>query len=74
MERDPALQKAIDRIGGFTAVANALGIKPPSVFQWQKAPYHWVRRLHDLSGVPLHELAPDMYDAPEPATDNERRG
>ena len=68
MERDAALARAIKKVGGFTATAEALGITPPTVHEWRKCPLHWVRRISELSGVPKHELAPDLYDAPAPET------
>lgn len=64
MERDDALNEAIQAVGGYTDVGAALGISPSAVHQWRKTPLHWVKRLSEISGVPTWRLAPDHYDAP----------
>lgn len=59
-----ALTRAIERIGGGTALARALGITPQAVDQWRICPPHWLLKIEDLTGVSKEELRPDM--CPEP--------
>jgi hypothetical protein len=63
--RDPALQRAIEAIGGIRATADALGLSFQSVWGWGKCPLHRVAQISDLSGVPRWELAPDHWERPD---------
>jgi len=56
---------AIARAGGPSAVGRALGITPQAVGQWQRIPAERVLEISRLSGVPPHDLRPDIY--PDPA-------
>jgi len=49
--------KAIaDRIGGITSQA---------VSQWRKVPAERVLDLERITGIPRHEIRPDLYPPPE---------
>ena len=56
-----ALERAKDAAGGFAALARKLGIKPQAVWQWDVVPPLRVLAVEQYSGVPRHELRPDLY-------------
>jgi len=62
-----AVELAEKRLGSRRAVAARLGITPQAMAQWPprgpKAEH--VRMLEELSGVPRHEIRPDIFDPPE---------
>jgi DNA-binding transcriptional regulator YdaS (Cro superfamily) len=61
------LQRAIELAGGLTALARALGIRAPSISEWKRRgriPANRVLAIEAATGVPRHELRPDLY--PEP--------
>jgi len=63
--RDAALQKAIDamdeRHGNLTALAEQLGISAQALSQWDRVPHKRVLDVERITGVPRHELRPDLY-------------
>lgn len=63
MERDKALIRAIELAGGNKALANAIGISPPSLSAWQTCPANRVLSVVNAVGgkVTCHELRPDIY-------------
>lgn len=63
-ERDPQLERAIERAGGLTPLAEALGITVQAVSQWKHVPVERVLAVSALTGLPPHELRPDIYPQP----------
>ena len=59
-----ALQSAIVAAGGGATLARKLGVKRSAVYQWPKCPVQRVLDVERLSGVPRHELRPDIYPPP----------
>lgn len=63
--RDPALQKAIDamgnRSGNLAALAEAIEVSSQALSQWNRVPPARVLAVERASGVPRHELRPDLY-------------
>lgn len=55
-----ALKRALEIAGGPTKLANALGIKPPAVSQWDQVPLERVTDVAKLTGIPAAELRPDL--------------
>lgn len=49
-------------------VARALGITHGAVSQWKRVPAERVIAVSDLTGVPRHELRPDLYPPTMPAS------
>ena len=64
-DRTEALKRAIEAVGGLSGLAKPLGITEQAVSQWDEVPPLRVLAVEQVSGVPRHELRPDLY--PEPA-------
>ena len=62
MVMDPACRKAIDTLGGPSALSRKLGIVPSANTQSAPETAHWVPKIAELSGIPPQELRPDIYD------------
>lgn len=67
-----ALQQAIDAAGGVTRLAEFLGLRSKSsVTNWKRrtgqVPAGHARAVSKITGIPLHELRPDIYEAPRRA-------
>ena len=64
MNPTKALERAIENAGGVCAVARALKVHQTCVSLWKsrkRLPAPRVIPLERLSGVPRHELRPDIY-------------
>lgn len=62
-----ALDRAIEAAGSQLALANALGIKSPSISGWYdrgKVPVERVLAIETATGVSRHELRPDVFGPP----------
>lgn len=72
---EQALLEAIEIAGSQTNLANKLGMKNASqissmVNRDKKASAKYVAKISLATGVPCHELRPDIFPAPEPANDS----
>lgn len=60
------VQRGADAVGGIVKLATLLGINPAAPYQWHRGiPRAHVLKFADVTGIPLHEVAPDMFPAPE---------
>lgn len=50
--------------GRQLALAAALGIRPSAVSQWTRVPAERVIDVERVTGIPRHDLRPDIYPAP----------
>ncbi len=64
MAYDLPLARALEVAGGPTALSRQLGIVPSAVTQWSRVPAKWARRIEEITGIPRHDLRPDLWDAP----------
>lgn len=72
---EEALSKAIDAVGGPTAMGRALGISSQAVSQWKRVPADRVLDVERATvaqeggspRVTRHELRPDIYPIEESA-------
>lgn len=59
------LEKAIIEAGGQVALATLLGIRQSHISNWKnrgkRVPAEWVIKIEKATGVPRHELRPDLY-------------
>lgn len=61
MAKDDALKRAIEAAGTGDRLASELGITPQALSQWDKVPPLRVLDVERVTGVPRHELRPDIY-------------
>jgi len=66
-DKNEALRRAIEAAGGLAKLAEPLGITVQAVSQWDEVPPLRVLAVEKASGVPRHELRPDLYPAPAEA-------
>ncbi|WP_413190918.1 transcriptional regulator [Psychrobacter sp. AT9] len=69
-----ALNRAIEAVGSQTDLAKKIGLSKASgisvmVTRDKKASAKWVAKISQATGVPCHELRPDIFPTPEPAND-----
>ena len=75
-ETNPLIDKAIEVAGGPTALAKAVGVKTPTVTQWQKkvrpVPPGRCRAIEEaVSGqVTRYQLRPDIFGDGPPVPEN----
>jgi DNA-binding transcriptional regulator YdaS (Cro superfamily) len=65
--REPGLEIALDRAGGFNGLARALKLARSTVWQWPRIPVdpvNYVLTIEALYQIPRHELRPDVYPPP----------
>lgn len=63
---ETALDRAKQAAGGNTGLAGKItGITPQAISQWRRVPAERVLEVERVTGVPRHELRPDIYPAPE---------
>lgn len=61
---EQALKIAIDRAGGATRLAKAIGgITPQAISQWKVCPVNRVVQVEVATGVSRNELRPDIFGA-----------
>lgn len=64
-----ALERAISQAGGLTKFSQALAVSYQLVQGWRlqtrrfATPAEYVLRVERLTGVPRHDLRPDLYPA-----------
>jgi DNA-binding transcriptional regulator YdaS (Cro superfamily) len=54
-------KKAVKQAGGGAKLATALNLKRQAVYQWQRIPADHVNTVERITGIPRHELRPDLY-------------
>ena len=73
-----ALQRAVDIAGGQTELAKIIDptqkkLKQQNIWTWlnrdKKISARWVVKVSQVTGVPCHELRPDIFPTPESAND-----
>ncbi len=62
MVRDPGVIAALDKAGGYNALARLLGIDPAAVWRWRRVPQDRIVQIEREVGVPRAVLRPDLYE------------
>lgn len=57
--------RAVAAAGGVTKLADAIGVTRSAVSQWDTIPMDRVFAVAGLTGIPAHELRPDLIPAPQ---------
>lgn len=64
---EKSLEKAKQAAGGNIGLAKAIGgLTPQAISQWKRVPVDRVLDVERITGIPRHELRPDIYPAPQP--------
>lgn len=63
MRPDP-IRRAIEKAGSVKALAELLGLKPQGISQWRRIPAERAARISAITGIPRHELRPDLWEPP----------
>ncbi len=53
---------AIEKAGGLSELARQLGVKRQAVFAWKRIPAERARKVSEITGIPLADLRPDLYE------------
>ena len=70
---DAGIDKAVEAIGSKSNLAKALKVSRGAISLWKKIPPLRVLRVELLTGVPRHELRPDLYPPPQKIGRRDRR-
>lgn len=60
-DKTEALERAVANVGGQAKFARLIGVTAQAVSQWDEVPPLRVLMVERISGVPRHELRPDLY-------------
>lgn len=65
-----AAARCIERAGGGAALGRAVGVSRYAVHLWARTgiPAHRAGLVSRVTGIPLHEVRPDLFDPPGAAT------
>lgn len=64
----PPAERAFNRaleVVNRNQIARKIGTTRQNVYQWRRVPAEHIDAVAEISGVPAHELRPDLRDAPE---------
>ena len=66
---DRGLESALKAASSATALARAIGVTSQAIAQWRRIPAERCQAVSAATGIPLHDLRPDIYPAPSPAAE-----
>lgn len=55
------LERVAKHFGSRAKIGPALGLSEGAAYQWKRIPAARCIELSRLTGIPLHELRPDLY-------------
>jgi DNA-binding transcriptional regulator YdaS (Cro superfamily) len=61
------IREIIKQGGGPASLARALGCHHTSISGWRRVPAERVPAVAAITGIPRHEIRPDLYEAPQEA-------
>ena len=56
------LRKAVRVAESKASLALALGVERATVSSWYRVPQRWIAKVEEATGVPRHELRPDLFE------------
>jgi DNA-binding transcriptional regulator YdaS (Cro superfamily) len=59
---EEALARAIRAAGSARKLAALIGATHPTVVKWARVPAKWILKVETATGIPRHELRPDLYE------------
>lgn len=59
--KNAGLERAIKAVGTGNELASRIGVTPQALSQWAKVPPLRVLDVEKASGIPRHDLRPDLY-------------
>ncbi len=65
--RDEALSRALAPRGNSSRIAEAIGVTAAAIAQWTRCPPEHARTVEAITGVPRHELRPDLWEVGMPS-------
>jgi DNA-binding transcriptional regulator YdaS (Cro superfamily) len=63
-QRDPVIRMVREVRGTAPRLAQALGILPGGIWQWQQVPAQHVLAVAELLKIPRYKIRPDLYPPP----------
>lgn len=60
MTPEHAMRNAVKKVG-TGKIAEIVGVTSQAVSQWKRVPYRHVKKVSKASGIPVEELAPDLF-------------
>jgi DNA-binding transcriptional regulator YdaS (Cro superfamily) len=64
MARNEIIDRVFEAAGSGRRLAKLLDVSPQAVSQWRSIPLRRAAEIERLTGIKLHELRPDVFDAP----------
>lgn len=66
---DNVLDRLREKPGAVVNLARALNITSQAVSQWSRVPAERVLDVERATGIPRHDLRPDLYPLPQEAAE-----
>lgn len=65
--RPEVVERAIAAGGGVSELARKMNMTRQAISQWGQIPATRAVEVEEITGIPRHELRPDVFPAPEAA-------
>jgi DNA-binding transcriptional regulator YdaS (Cro superfamily) len=70
--RNETVERVIRALGGVRKASEALYISMQAVSKWKRIPNSRIAQIEHLTGIPRHEIRPDIYGASADASRKSR--
>lgn len=58
------LRVVVEKAGGASALAYALGIRPPAIYGWTRVPNRFLDKVSEITGIPRDDLPTEKGPPP----------